>query len=139
MTAYEEVYEQALKFLAVRFLSEGELRYKLQLRQVREELIDAVVETLQREDLLNDARLARAVYQYYARKGQYGHAYIVNKLKKRKLSVPSDIYPVDEMAVAEQLLSRRFSGPSPDCRKLSRYLQNRGFSISIIREILHRI
>lgn len=139
MTAYEEAYEQALKFLAVRFLSEGELRYKLQLRQVREELIDAVVETLQREDLLNDARLARAVYQYYARKGQYGHAYIVNKLKKRKLSVPSDICPVDEMAVAEQLLSRRFSGPSPDCRTLSRYLQNRGFSISIIREILHRI
>ena len=41
MTAYEEAYEQALKFLAVRFLSEGELRYKLQLRQVREELIDA--------------------------------------------------------------------------------------------------
>lgn len=93
MTAYEEAYEQALKFLAVRFLSEGELRYKLQLRQVREELIDAVVETLQREDLLNDARLARAVYQYYARKGQYGHAYIVNKLKKesypcRRIFVP---------------------------------------------------
>ena len=80
---YREAYAKALKLLNVRFLSEGELRQKLRQRKVDDEVIDEVVETFKGEHFLDDDRLARAVYAYYAKKEQYGHRYIVQRLQKR--------------------------------------------------------
>lgn len=132
---YNEAYARALRLLNIRFLSEGELRRKLQVRGTGNEVIDDVLETLRQEHFVDDQRLAEAVYAYYARKGQYGHRYIVSRLQKRQLPVPENTPCVDEMTVAEQLVSRRFKeGTEP--RKIARFLQYRGFSPSIIREIL---
>lgn len=132
---YQEAYAKALRLLNVRFLSEGELRHKLRLRDTEDEVIDAVMDTLRQEHFIDDQRLAEAVYAYYARKGQYGHRYIVNRLKKRQLPLPENQPSVDEQTVAEQLVSRRFSA-ADDARKIARFLQYRGFSPSVIREIL---
>lgn len=132
---YNEAYARALRLLNIRFLSEGELRRKLQVRGTGNEVIDDVLETLRQEHFVDDQCLAEAVYAYYARKGQYGHRYIVSRLQKRQLPVPENTPCVDEMTVAEQLVSRRFKeGTEP--RKIARFLQYRGFSPSIIREIL---
>ena len=75
---YNEAYARALRLLNVRFLSEGELRRKLKVRHTGDEVIDEVLETLRQEHFVDDQRLAEAVYAYYARKGQYGHRYIVS-------------------------------------------------------------
>ncbi len=132
---YNEAYARALRLLNVRFLSEGELRRKLKVRHSGDEVIDEVLETLRQEHFVDDQRLAEAVYAYYARKGQYGHRYIVSRLQKRQLPMPEDTPRVDEPAVAEQLVSRRFKDGT-DPRKIARFLQYRGFSPSVIREIL---
>ena len=133
---YKEAYAKALRLLNVRFLSEGELRQKLRSRNASEEIIDDVISMLKKEHFIDDERLAADVYRYYARKGQYGHLYIVNKLRHRQLPVPEEREPLDEYRLAEQLVAKRFADTETDSRKIARFLQNRGFSISVIRDIL---
>ena len=54
---------------------------------------------------------------------------------KGRISINGKIVKSYEMTVAEQLVSRRFKeGTEP--RKIARFLQYRGFSPSVIREIL---
>ena len=133
---YKEAYAKALRLLNIRFLSEGELRQKLRSRDVSEEIIDDVISMLKKEHFIDDERLAADVYRYYVRKGQYGHLYIVNKLRHRQLPVPEEREPLDEYRLAEQLVAKRFADTETDSRKIARFLQNRGFSISVIRDIL---
>ena len=132
----KETYAKALRLLNVRFLSEGELRQKLYRYGAAEESIDHVITMLKKERFIDDERLAADVYRYYARKDQYGHLYIVHKLRQRQLPVPEEREPIDEYAVAERLIARRFADKEKDTRKIARFLQNRGFSISVIRDIL---
>ena len=79
---YSEAYEKALQLLNVRFLSEGELRTKLRRRDVSDDVIDEVMAMLKDEHFIDDDRLARQVYANYVRKGQYGHLYIANCLRR---------------------------------------------------------
>lgn len=134
----KETYAKALRLLNVRFLSEGELRQKLHSRDASEENVDTVIAMLKKEHFIDDERLAADVYRYYARKGQYGHLYIVNKLRHRHLPVPEEREPIDEYALAERLIAKRFADKEKDGRKIARFLQNRGFSISVIRDMLGR-
>lgn len=133
---YSEAYAQALKLLNIRFLSEGELRKKLQKRKIDEDVIDAVMATLKEEHFIDDDRLARAVYAYYAKKKQYGHLYLVNRLKRRGLPVPEDLERVDEYPLVEAIVAKKFPGPDRDYAKAARYLQYRGFAVSVIRDVL---
>ena len=48
---YREAYEKALQLLNVRFLSEGELRRKLERHDADGEVIDAVIAKLKEERL----------------------------------------------------------------------------------------
>lgn len=132
---YREAYEKALQLLNVRFLSEGELKAKLRRRGV-DDVLEDVVAALEGEHFLDDQRLARDVYRYYARKGQYGHLYIVNRLRRRCLPVPEDVERPDEYALAGNLVKRKFSYRADEARKAARFLQYRGFSPSVIRDVL---
>lgn len=133
---YQEAYAKALKLLNIRFLSEGELRQKMRRYEVKDTVLDEVLHTLKDEHFIDDDRLARAVYAYYAKKKQYGHLYIVNRLRKRALPVPDDIERVQEYEAVEAILAKKFPGPDRDYAKAARYLQYRGFSVSVIREAL---
>ena len=133
---YREAYEKALQLLNVRFLSEGELKAKLRRRGVDDDVLEDVVAALEGEHFLDDQRLARHVYRYYARKGQYGHLYIVNRLRRRCLLVPEDVERPDEYALAGDLVKRKFSYRADEARKAARFLQYRGFSPSVIRDVL---
>lgn len=133
---YREAYEKALQLLNVRFLSEGELKAKLRRRGVDDDVLEDVVAALEGEHFLDDQRLARDVYRYYARKGQYGHLYIVNRLRRRCLPVPEDVERPDEYALAGDLVKRKFSYRADEARKAARFLQYRGFSLSVIRDVL---
>lgn len=133
---YREAYAKALKLLNVRFLSEGELRQKLRRYGTADAVLDEVLAKLQEERFVDDDRLARAVYAYYANKKQYGHLYIVQRLKKRQLPVPEDVERVDEFPIVEAMVAKKFPGPDRDYAKAARYLQYRGFSLSVIREVL---
>lgn len=134
---YQEAYAKALRLLNTRFLSAGELTRKLRQRGADDTVIEAVLETLRQERFIDDERLAVAVYEYYARKRQYGHRYIVTRLQRRYLPVPEreDVEPFDEESVASELVERRFD-TAADPRKVARFLQNRGFSPFVISSIL---
>ena len=67
---YKEAYAKSLRLLNVRFLSEGELRRKLERHDADSEVIDAVIAKLKEERFVDDVRLARAVYKQYAQKGR---------------------------------------------------------------------
>ena len=56
---YNEAYARALRLLNIRFLSEGELRRKLQVRGTGNEVIDDVLETLRQEHFVDDQRPGR--------------------------------------------------------------------------------
>ena len=118
---YREAYEKALQLLNVRFLSEGELKAKLRRRGVDDDVLKDVVAALEGEHFLDDQRLARDVYRYYARKGQYGHLYIVNRLRRRCLPVPEDVERPDEYALAGNLVKRKFSYRADEARKAARF------------------
>lgn len=133
---YRQTYEKALQLLNVRFLSEGELKAKLRRRGADDQVIEAVVAALEEEHFLDDQRLAGEVYRYYARKGQYGHLYIVNRLRRRCLPVPEDVERPDEYTLAGALVKRKFSYRADEARKAARFLQYRGFSPAVIRDVL---
>ena len=133
---YRDAYEKALQLLNVRFLSECELRDKLRRRGAADDILDEVVAALKEEHFLDDRRLAGEVYRYYARKGQYGHLYIVNRPRRRGLPVPEEVERPDEYALAGALVKRKFSYRADEARKAARFLQYRGFSPSVIRDIL---
>jgi regulatory protein len=134
---YKEAYGQSLRLLNIRFLSEGELRKKLRDREAAEEVIDEVMEQLKEEHFIDDQRLAAAVYRSFARKGQYGHLYICNRLKRRFLPVPEDVERVDEDSLARKLMAKKFPDRGADPAKIARFLQYRGFSLGIIQEIVN--
>ena len=66
----------------------------------------------------------------------YGHLYIVNRLRRRCLPVPEDVERPDEYALAGNLVKRKFSYRADEARKAARFLQYRGFSPSVIRDVL---
>lgn len=101
---YKEAYAKSLRLLNVRFLSEGELRRKLERHDADGEVIDAVIAKLKEERFVDDERLARAVYKQYAQKGRYGHLYIVNCLRRRDLPVPDELERPDEDETARRLV-----------------------------------
>ncbi len=131
-----EVYAKALRLLNIRFLSEGELRRKLRERGAESDMVDQVIERLKQERFIDDERLAGDVYRYYAGKKQYGHAYIVQRLRRRYLPVPEAAERPDELAFARILARRRFSSGTADMRKIARFLQYRGFSSAVIQEVM---
>lgn len=132
---YKEAYAKSLRLLNVRFLSEGELRRKLERHDADSEVIDAVIAKLKEERFVDDERLARAVYKQYAQKGRYGHLYIVNCLRRRDLPVPDELERPDEDETARRLVAQRFKDGG-DARKIARFLQYRGFSPSVIRNVV---
>mgnify|MGYP003215027909 CR=1 FL=1 len=136
---YQEAYAKALRYLNVRFLSQEELRKKLRAGDVEESLIYEVIQGLTEERFLDDYRLAVGVYNYYVRKGQYGKKYIALRLKKRYLPIPEadDVDYLDEEAVAEALVRRKFKGKG-DARKIAHFLSYRGFDAWVIRNMMEQ-
>ena len=59
-----------------------------------------------------------------------------NGLRRRCLPVPEDVERPDEYALAGNLVKRKFSYRADEARKAARFLQYRGFSPSVIRDVL---
>lgn len=58
------------------------------------------------------------------------------RLRRRCLPVPEDVERPDEYALAGNLVKRKFSYRADEARKAARFLQYRGFSPSVIRDVL---
>ncbi len=131
-----------MDLLAIREHSRGELRRKLQQREVAAEDIDVTLDALEGEGLLSDARFAASFVTYRAGRGQ-GPVRIRHELELRGVcsSLAEDAltgHPWQETARAARI--KKFGTESPEGFKerarQARFLQYRGFTSEQVRHAL---
>ena len=143
----ERARESALNLLSYRPRSEHEVRRRLQQKGFSEQAIESAVQRLLRAKLLDDEAFARywiSNREQFRPRGQFA---LRQELWRK--GVPSRIIDrlledVDEAENAYQAAMKRLSRwqrmePSERQHKLTGYLQRRGFSYDVIREVWDRL
>jgi len=133
----------ALRLLTRRDHSRAELAEKLQAQAESGEMLEAVLDRLQAENLLSDQRYARQ--RVSSRGTRYGNARLRQELQQQGVS-QSDIETAlpeagDEAARCQQVWAKKFkSAPATleERAKQTRFLQYRGFSGEAIRQVLRQ-
>jgi len=135
---------RALQLLTRRDYSRAELKSKLAPHAESEEELDAVLDTLQNERLLSDARYA--AQRVVARAGRYGNARLKQELRQKGVADEEIAAALpeggDEAERCRSVWQRKFGElpQSPEARaKQQRFLQYRGFSSEAIRRVLRGV
>ncbi len=133
---------RALKLLAGREHSRAELAMKLASRAESRAALDAVLDELERRNLLSDVRYADARSRHLAKK--FGPARIQHELRSKGLDHETVERSVDAaksgaLDNARAVWAKRFGRAPADAlakAKQMRFLQMRGFSFDIIRAVV---
>jgi len=139
---------EALKILARREHSRAELAAKLARKTEREiddaEII-ALLDELETKKLLSDARAAEQLAHQLTRR--YGARAVAHRMQAR--GIDADITEAwqaklsnDDLERARKIWQRKFKEPPHDANeraKQMRFLQGRGFSLDVIRNVLDTI
>ena len=130
-----DVRYKAMDLLARREHSVGELRRKLKQRDYEPALIEATLEGLLADTLLNDAQFAKSYVRMRARRG-YGPVRIRKELMEREVEggiveEPLSAFTEQWWGLAATVRHKRFGHAAPDDfqqrAKQARFLQYRGF------------
>ena len=143
---FRQAYLKAVRLLVTREHSRMEIETKLAKRNVRTDVIDAVIEQLQHEGYQCDVRFATALCEQRLRKG-FGPIFIRAKLQERGVDSAIIAEVIDELdtdwvAQAVEALRSRFNEDelADDSQRqrgrVARFLQSRGFSPSVSRRAL---
>ena len=134
--------QRALRALARRDHSRIELARKL--NRIREETdnVDALLDEFEANGWLSDERFAGSAARQ--RQGRYSQRHIVEDLKSKGISIETAKTAVaaleqDDEAIAFALWRQRFGEPPADQKEKARqvrFLQSRGFSLSIAFRVL---
>ena len=148
--AAEPIDEESARSLALRALgrkaaSRHELDRALERREVEPEVRDAVLDRLEREGLVDDAQLARDTAERLRERKHMGERGIAAELRKRGLD-PDELDDTDrddelQRAIEAAGERRRRMGSLDDEtaeRRLSGWLQRRGFSGGTVRIAIER-
>jgi len=134
-----ELKARALRHLVRREHSRAELARKLAPHAQSQEALDALLEQLVSRKQLSDERFAEERARMLSRK--YGPAKIRHDLKSKGIAeeIVERIAPVDELAQARAILSRKYTEPAStreERARRARFLQSRGFSMDVIARLL---
>ncbi len=143
-----EALQLAVKFLNRRIYTVGELRHRLLKEDVSEDILPDVIAECLRRKYLNDEIAAKCYFDGLRRK-HYGPAYIRQYMKQKGLEDETieaifDRYSseYDEGEIARtayhkksKLLGQKES-PQKRREKIQRYLYSRGFSMSVISDLI---
>lgn len=143
----EVAFQQAVKFLNYRTRSEKEVRRNLQEKEFPEEIIDEVIERLQRSGLIDDKRFAQNWVENRNDFRPRSRKALKIELRQRGLKdeeIEDAIQDVDDEELAYQAgrkQSRKFKDLEwADFRlKLSNFLARRGFGYDVISTVVRRI
>ena len=137
----------ALRMLARRALSEGEIRFRLAAKGFPEEQAEDVLTRLRKLGLVDDRSLCENLARGYRDVRRLGPRRIAGALLLRKF--PRDLVeravrlvslPEEELAAASAALGRKFRGGIPAGRegvaKAFRFLSGRGFSPETCRQAI---
>ncbi len=133
--------QRAMNLLGRREHSRSELKGKLKFRAKSEEELDALLDELVAKDLLSDLRYARMIVS--TRSERYGDAHLRSNLRLAGVS-PEIIEKVMDECENERsrlmtLWKTKFSTMPADEKEFlqqSRFLMQRGFTSSLVRECL---
>ena len=110
-----ELKQYALRILAGRALSVGELRTKLAARALEPATIDPIIEYLRELKFLDDTRFAQHYTRLRLEGDGHGQARVLRDLRQRKVDTPlaqqtvaAAFSAVDEVSMIEQYLARKF-------------------------------
>lgn len=139
---YEKAYSHAVRYLAARQHTVGELQEKL-LRRFPPATTLLVLKNLEESDFLNDGRYAQIFVESLKRYKDFGYYGIKAKLHQRK--VPTEIavaaleqfFTLEEEAqVARRFLKKMIRRNRERYDQVARSLAAKGFRTEIVREIL---
>jgi regulatory protein len=137
-----ELYQRSLRYLSRREHSRRELSQKLSAHCSERQTVQDILNRLEQEGYQSEQRAAEAIVR--AHEGRHGSERIRLELLRR--GIADDLIetlldsPRDQdVANARELWQRKFNvlpGTPQERAKQWRYLQNRGFSLAVIRQIL---
>ena len=139
----------AYRALAIRPRSRREVAQRLRDRGVVVTMIDAVLAELERYGYVNDETFAAQWIEGRVRLRAFGRRRIEKELKDKgvdgdtaRQSLAAHLSPEREMETAREAASRKLQAmlgldPMTRRRRLAGYLQRKGFSFQIIRDIMH--
>ena len=153
LTTQAAAMEYALSLLDMHDHSEYDLRQKLQRREVKGAMQDAVVAQLQDYGLLDAQRYAEAVYDTWLRKRVYGRQHLRAELLKKHVEpqyvrdLLARLTPAQEQERAEAAVAltqkRKDAKYDPTTKEgaaaLGRYLAARGFGHEVLTALLERL
>ena len=136
----------AIRLLARREYARAELRSRLQTLGATRDEVERVLDELEQNGYLSDARFAQALVAQKA--GRYGKRAIAHQLRQKRVAPAAAVDALaslaltDEVADATALWQRRFGALPKDDREKARqvrFLQARGYSITIALKVLRHI
>jgi regulatory protein len=133
---------RALRLLAARERAREELRRKLAGGGADPAELEAVLDELQRQGLLSEARLAEQLT--HAARGRYGARRVLERLRERgvereALDQAEQALKTQEFESARALWRKRFGRPPASFEekaRQARFLAGRGFSSEAIHRVL---
>jgi regulatory protein len=135
-TNYSKVYDQALKYVAMRAHTAFELRTKLGRKKYDKSDIEEAIAQLQREKYLNDYDFAQMFAQNLIKYKTFGYYGVKNKLKMRGISDPmaeeilgEELDIETEKKIAARAVGKK-TGQEPE--KIAMMLQRKGFRTQIV-------
>lgn len=145
----EAALQRALKFLGFRARSEQEVRVKLTQLGFPQRTVEATLNRLRNLSLLNDEQLARDLALSRAKHGGYGHLRIERELLQKGISksltqriLSETVTEQGEKENAMALLEKKFKNKDLNdlriLRQADNFLHQRGYSDSLITELLKR-
>ena len=136
----------AIRLLARREYARAELAERLIARGAARAEVEQVLDELERNGYLSDARFAQAVVAQKA--GRYGKRAIAHELRQKHVEPAAArdalaaIAQTDELAEATALWQRRFGNPPQDEREKARhvrFLLARGYGMAIALKVLRKV
>ena len=144
-----QAQDYALKLMSYRERSREEIQVRMKRKGFEKDVIEEVLRYLESQKYLDDRRFAE-VWAYDRLRKNYGRWRVILELREKGVNqeiideVVKEIYSaVDEIGMALDLVNRKgYNLESTQdkgvARRASGFLRRRGFSFSVIREVMGR-
>ena len=143
-------WQYALKLLSYRQRSKREMRQSLQKKGFSEEIIISILDRLKAINLLDDNQFAHSWANYRLTSRPIGRIRLKYELQQHGISsslaeeVVSKILTEETellaaLALAQRYRQRKGENDSRYYQRMARFLQQRGYNTTIIRQVLKKI
>jgi len=143
----DQAYQRALHFLSYRPRSEAEIRRNLRKHDLPEEVIQAALDRLREQTLVNDQEFAAQWVENRAAFHPRGKKALASELSQKGVSrqiIDRVLEEVDEEAMAHKLARKKLPRVShldreEFFRKLYGYLSRKGFHYSLCNQLVNQL